>query len=277
MNRSIFILLLVLINVHTFVNIRAETIGSDDTGCFQSSPIPQKRLKSACPPKMPALLSHVVPTAANNNPRKPSGTLPIAIDPVTGKVVVLLADEGYRVNGFSDFGGSSDSTDISREHTAVREFNEETCLAFWEDLTIEPLCRHTTSGDQLEELAKKPLTQNVIPWFYAAQNKYFTCLLPVRYQSISDINHKIQIVRTKVRAYPFFEKRDFVWVPLEEFVGWIEKGIEEPEIPNGNGRRMSWRFFGGALQHFIDLNKAGSGELYGRVIKYLKDIIALNS
>ncbi len=226
---------------------------------------------------MPARLASVAPAAAINNSSKPGGVLPIAIDPDAGEVVILLADEDGNVRGVSDFGGASDLTDISREHTAVREFNEEAALAFWEDLTSAPLNRNTTSGDKLEAMALQPLTQNVIPWFYSKRNKYFTCLLPVRYQSINNLNSKIQTVRQKVKAYPFFEKHAFVWIPLGEFIGWIASGTEKPTIPNGKGRPMSWRFFGGRLNNFTDLKSSGSRAVHDSTLQYLKDIVALNS
>lgn len=177
---------------------------------------------------MPTPIRDVLPktappkTNAGKNP--PAGTLPVAIDPATGKIVVLLGYEQGNITGFTDFCGSGDPTDKSREHTAVREFNEETCLAFWGDLTTTPLNRATTSGSQLETMAQQPLTQNLIPLFYAAKNKYFTCLLPVRYQSIGDLNKSISTVRNKVNAHQFFEKTDFAWVPLEIF-RWKPSGL----------------------------------------------------
>lgn len=205
MNRSLFIIAILLISSFTSTSVQAEAITPADIGFFQLSPIALNRQKivKAAPMsmattlKMPTPLTNVVPAAAAKNAKKPAGTLPISIDPTTGKVAVLLGYEQGNITGFTDFGGASDPTDISREHTAVREFNEETCLAFWEDLTNQPLNRKTTGRSQLEALAKKPLAQNVIPWFYAARNKYFTCLLPVRYQSISDINKSISLFDPK--------------------------------------------------------------------------------
>jgi hypothetical protein len=294
MNRSIFIIVVGLISSFTGVGVQAEAIDPINVGYFQLSevvinrrvvvqkaPTPKTVISKSEAPQMPAPLKNVVPASAplktNSGKNPPAGVLPIAIDPVTGKAVALLGYEQGNVKGFSDFGGSGDSTDISREHTAVREFNEETCLAFWEDLTNTPLNRATASKTQLETLATQPLTQNVIPWFYAANNNYLTCLLPVRYQSVADINNSMSVVRKKVKASPFFEKTEFAWVPLEDLVSWIENGLENPAIPNGKGKPVSWRFLGRSLGDFKDLNNTGFDWLYDRVIKYLKDIVTLNS
>lgn len=277
MKKLHFIISILLVSSFSAISVNAEAITSDNIECFQLSFKPLNRQNIVKTLKMPTPLTKVVPMAENNNEKKPAGILPISIDPKTGKVVVLFGYEQGNITGFTDFGGSGDPTDLSREHTAVREFNEETCLAFWEDLTNQPLNRKTTSGSQLEALAKKTLTENVIPWFYAARNIYLACVLPVRYQSIADINKSISLVRPKVKASPFFEKTDFVWIPLEDFVGWIENGIENPTIPNGSGRPISWRFLGGSLENFKDLKTSGFKWLYDRVIQYLKDIIVLNS
>lgn len=87
----------------------------------------------------------------------------------------------------------------------------------------------------------------------------------------------MSVVRGKVTAHPFVEKTELGWIPLEDLVKWIENGIENPTIPNGKGKPISWRFLGGALQNFKDLNNTSFAWLYKRVIQYLKDIITINS
>lgn len=67
-----------------------------------------------------------------------AGVLPVAVEPVTGTVVVLLgrdaADKGAK---WSDFAGGGEPEDPSPRHTALRELAEETGGAL--ALTIENL------------------------------------------------------------------------------------------------------------------------------------------
>jgi hypothetical protein len=302
MKHLISIASLFIFNLFILCDLYAEAIAPKDVGYFQISGhtslvvqapskakpmVPTAAGSSTKPIQPPAALlvrmppklaqSAVVPTSAplltkaGKNP--PAGTIPISIDPTSGKVVLLLGYEQGNFDGFTDFGGSGDPTDKSREHTAVREFNEETCLAFWEDLTAQPLNRATMTGAQLEALAKEDVSGNLFPWFYASINKYYTCLLRVRYQSMEDLAKKLQIVRKKVSAAPFHEKSDLAWVPLEDFIGWIKTNTPKPKIPNGKGKDISWRFFGLSLNDFTQNTPPWARD---RTIKYLEDIIALN-
>ncbi len=229
-------------------------------------------------PLMPPKLMDVVPLAAQNNAKKPGGVLPVSIDPKTKEVIVLLGYERGNVSGFGDFGGSSDATDISREHTAVREFNEETCLAFWSDVSKEKLNPSVLSGSALEKAAKKPVTENVYSLFYAAKNKYYICLVPVSYQSVSQIQAKVKLVRSKVSDSPFFEKTDFVWIPLKTLIDWVEQNIENPKILGRPGKNISWRFFGGRVSDFTGLQQGHKGlqGIYNKTMEYLKKILELN-
>jgi hypothetical protein len=265
----------------------AEAIPLKNVASFYVSPFPANvrrvTIEVSIPPKaltMPPKRQNVVPAFANNNPqeKRPGGVLPISIDPKTNEVSVLFGYEQGNVVGFTDFGGASDSTDISREHTAVREFNEETCLAFWPDVSGQKINLGTTSGAQIEKKAKEPRTTNVYPLLYSTANKYYTCLAPVAYQSVSQIQSKIATVRRKVNSAPFFEKGDFVWISLKELIDWIEKERGNPGIPGKPGKSINWRFFGGQLKNFTTLKNGHKGEkkIYEDVMKYLKEIISLN-
>lgn len=312
---------LFIFNLFIFCDLYAEAIAPKDVGYFQISrhtslvvqaPSKAKPMvptaatgSSTKPIQTPAALlvimpkklaqRAVVPTSAplltNAGKNPPAGTIPISIDPTSGKVVLLLGYEQGSFDGFTDFGGSGDPTDKSREHTAVREFNEETCLAFWEDLTSKKIDRINMSATQLERAAKEDVSGNLFPWFYASINKYYTCLLPVQYQSTIDLQAKIKIVRPKVIAAPFHEKSDFAWVPLEDFIGWIKTG-KAPDIKGENNNitsKISWRFLG-SLNYFLGRDSLiappgvpsyifpglESGIRSNR-LKYLEEIVRLNS
>ena len=57
------------------------------------------------------------------NVKYSAGILPYAVD--NGKIFYLLGKD-WRDYGWSDFGGKCEMTDASTEHTACREFYEET-------------------------------------------------------------------------------------------------------------------------------------------------------
>lgn len=259
----------------------AEAITADSIECFRIFDISGYDLDSvgheARKPIMPPKQKVNIPPKYLNSPKKPAGVLPISIDPVTNNVVVLFGYEQGSINGFTDFGGSSDATDSSREHTAVREFNEESCLAFWYDLSGEKLSPSALSGQDLENKAKESVTDNVYPLFFGAMSKYYTCLVPVGYQSVEQIQSKIATVRRKVSSSPFFEKTDFVWVPLETLIKWIEEKVETPVIAGKAGKTISWRFLNGKLEQFWYLkNQPNSKWIFDGVLSYLKKIIDLN-
>lgn len=56
-----------------------------------------------------------------------AGVLPVAVEPVTGTVVVLLGRDAAAKGGtWSDFAGGGEPEDPSPRHTALRELAEET-------------------------------------------------------------------------------------------------------------------------------------------------------
>lgn len=256
-------------------------IDISDLGDYNTSSTPASQIYTPRP-VFPQSSHNVIPNFALNAQKKPGGVLPIAIDPETKKVVVLLGYETGNVTGFTDFGGSSDATDVSRQHTAMREFMEETALAFWEDVAGIPLDRQATSSKQLEHLAKKPdqkIYSKAVPWLYSNSNSYLTCLLPVQYQSIDKLNGKIDIVRKKVSSAPFHEKHSFVWVPLEDLIQQIESNTLYYPIPGHPGKRIAWRFIGKGVpgrQNLADFKGGKLHHIYERCMKYLKEIIRLN-
>lgn len=279
----VLMLIVWFVESHAF----AEAITADSVDSFKISIFDRQLVREVADrhsraasnvPVMPPKLTNVVPQVAESNQKRPAGCLPIAIDPKTQEVVVLLGQETGTVSGFTDFGGSSESGDVSREHTAVREFNEETCLAFWSDVSNEASDMAELSGADLESMAKKPVTDNLYPLLYVAKNKYYTCLVPVSYLSVPQLNSMVELVRTKVMSAHFFEKQDFVWVPLETFIQWIKENNENPKIPGKPGSNISWRFLGGAVSDFTSMQEGHKGlqDIYRRTMKYLNKIIEIN-
>ncbi|MCP5322638.1 MAG: hypothetical protein H6492_01330 [Candidatus Paracaedibacteraceae bacterium] len=270
-------------------NGRAIDISDLDDYNISSTPASQLHIPTSDTPTeklprpiLPQSSHNVIPGFALNAQKKPGGVLPIAIDPETKKVVVLLGYETENVTGFTDFGGSSDATDVSRQHTAMREFMEETALAFWEDVAGTPLDRQATTSKQLEDLAKKPdpkVYSKAIPWLYSKSNSYLSCLLPVHYQTVDQLNSKMATVRKKVSSAPFHEKHSFVWVPLEDMIQQIESNTLYYPIPGHSGKRIAWRFIGKGVpgrENLADFKGGKLHYLYERCIKYLKEIIRLN-
>jgi hypothetical protein len=204
-----------------------------------------------------------------------AGVLPISIDPHTKKVVVLFGDEvnaASHIDGFADFGGSSDPRETAAE-TAMREFMEETGLAFWENIMKQPLNRGSLSQADILKLAldSKAAAAQALPLYYVPNQGYVTHILPVPYETTTVINGRVSDVRTRIRhnssTHPFFEKTTFEWIPLEDIIP-IMLNYNSYTVP-GTTRRLSWRFLGGRDKFKLDPKNT-------QVLQYLQDLIALN-
>jgi|GEM_PF-3140628 len=211
----------------------------------------------------------------SGGPISGAGILPISIDPGTKKVVVLFGDEinpGSRIDGFADFGGSSDPGETAGE-TAMREFMEETGLAFWENIMQQPLARNLLSeSDILQKAAQsKTAAAQATPLYYVPNQGYVTHVLPVPYETTSVINGKVSAVRVKMRhnssTHPFFEKTTFEWIPLEDIIP-IMLNYSSYTV-QGTARKLSWRFLGGRDKFKLDPKNT-------QVLQYLQDIVSLN-
>lgn len=222
--------------------------------------------------QLPAAMSNVVPA---RSPISGAGVLPISIDPETRKVVVLFGDEVNpvsHIDGFADFGGNLDEGETAQKG-ALREFMEETSLAFWESFSTSPIDRITISQTEIltKATSSTQFASKAVPLYYVPAQTYLTHVLAVPYQKPEDIARNVQAIRNRItnrnaKTHAFFEKNAFAWVPLENVIAYLQNLSAYPVT---TARRLSWRFVGGR-----DKFQANSNKVW--VIQYLQSIVDMN-
>jgi hypothetical protein len=171
-----------------------------------------------------------------------AGILPIAKNPTDGKTYVLLGLEnfthkaqGRQETGWLDFGGKKDHADQNMLHTALREFSEETCRIF-DDGGVDIL----NNDEPIFTVLRR--SDGVVDYgLFAAR---------IQFIDAHQLNEKVKNFRQKYKDHwmdsSFWEKQDFVWIEVSDFVDKMERLLQSQHSFIKN-RRVIPRFVGGAM------------------------------
>jgi hypothetical protein len=155
-----------------------------------------------------------------------AGVLPYTV--YGGQILFLLGKEQYISRSssggrcsrlvWSDFGGRRESTDANAEHTAAREFSEET-LGLFSSLHLDAASVGKSEGAMLSGLNSSAgvfRTQNGLYSMFIAKVDYMECLMFTIARKVSDGQGGAE------QSLDRSEKLEWLWVPSSALVQALE-------------------------------------------------------
>ena len=149
-----------------------------------------------------------------------AGVLPVAYDPSTARMYMLLGHDGFR-DSWSDFSGGRDFAEVDPTLTACREFMEETSGVV-ADVPSAAVC--------LQLLEQKDVMKSIL-YSQKKKSSFIHYVINVTFDpSIPDRFARRQSeIRYRAEA-SFLEKTKIAWVDIEEFRSTLRPNCDQEKV-----------------------------------------------